>query len=63
MTRIETRHTRETGIIIGRHPDGWRHYDISDGAPRDVGPVYASKAEAMGDHESYMRRGGWLKTA
>lgn len=61
MKLTATRHTPATGIVIGQHPDGWRHYDTGTrGQTRDVGPVYASKAEALADHEAYMKRGGWI---
>ena len=61
MKQTVTRHTPATGIVIGQHPNGWRHYDTEGGSARDVGPIYASKAEALADHEAYMKRGGWIR--
>jgi hypothetical protein len=60
--RINTRHTEDTGIIIAMMAPGvWQHVDTNDNRVGQVGPQYRTKAEALTDHESYMRRGGWIK--
>lgn len=57
---METRFTKETGIEI-KHlgTKHWQHVDNNDGLARQVGPVYATQAEALADHENYLVRGGW----
>lgn len=58
---IETRYTDRTGVKIAHIARGlWQHIDTNDGATRQVGPHYKTKMEALSDHESYMRRGGWI---
>lgn len=66
-----TRFTDSTGIVIScqevysprerRNIKRWGHYDTNQaGRIAHVGPWYHSKAELLADHESYLKRAGWL---
>ena len=67
---METRYTDDTSILIHgrtvynvtlkRNETGWSHYDYSTGKAVRVGPWYKTKAEILADHESYMKRAGWI---
>ena len=58
---METRYTRQTGICIKHYgPGHWQHVDTNDGHPRQVGPIYKTKAELLADHENYLIRSGWM---
>lgn len=58
---ISTRHTESTGVVIAMMAPGvWQHVDTNDNRVGQVGPQYKTKAEALADHESYIRRAGWL---
>lgn len=59
---METRHTAKTGIIVRHYPGiGWAHFDTNDNRAAKVGPWYATKAELLADHESYLHRAGWIR--
>ncbi len=59
-TQHTTRYTRETGVVYVMQAKGvWRHVDTNGANGADalntVGPMYATKAELLADHERYMR--------
>lgn len=60
MSLTRTRHTKRTGLWIAnlgpRHWQHWHKCPASGDAA--VGPIYASKAEALADHERYAREWG-----
>ena len=63
MNGFSTRFTEKTGITIRKiGPWHWQHLDWNDGEPRQVGPIYQTKAEALADHESYLIRAGWMRS-
>ena len=56
--------SKETGIGYVRfHSNFWCHVDCNDrdSEPRQVGPVYNSKADLLADHIPYLLRAGWHK--
>lgn len=62
---IATRFSDRTGIFFryfspGNSKPFWQHVDMNDGRGAQVGPHYNSKDELLSDHESYLRRAGWL---
>lgn len=60
MKITETRHTAATGVKLAHvGPSHWQHVDTNDGRCAPVGPIYSSKAEALADHDAYIRR-AWL---
>ena len=51
-------------LTLGYYSRGhWQFADTSDndGNPRQVGPIYKTKLEALADLESYAVRGGWVR--
>ncbi|WP_334043575.1 hypothetical protein [Burkholderia ambifaria] len=62
---IATRFSDQTGVFF-RYFEAmgaksfWQHVDMNDGRGAQVGPHYRSKDELLSDHESYLRRAGWL---
>ncbi|WP_186214657.1 hypothetical protein [Burkholderia gladioli] len=62
---IATRFSDHTGIFFryfspGNSKPFWQHVDMNDSRDAQVGPHYNSKDELLSDHESYLRRAGWL---
>lgn len=54
--------TRINPLSLGHYgPGHWQYADMSDKRPRQVGPIYKTKAEALADLESYAVRGGWVR--
>lgn len=51
-------------LVLGYYGrNHWQYADASDndGRPRQVGPIYKTKGEALADLASYAVRGGWVR--
>lgn len=53
--------TRVPALELAHYaPTHWQYVDVTDRQrKRQVGPIYATKLEALADLEAYAKRGGW----